>query len=59
MLKQAMEDVEKGEYGNKVIYGDLSNGGVAVGTFSDKLVTKEQQDEYNKYVEQIKDGKFL
>ena len=58
MLKEAMGDIEAGSYGNKVIYGDLSNGGVAVGTFSN-IVTAEQQATYLEYVEQIKDGSFL
>jgi basic membrane protein A len=58
MLKQAMEDVESGSYGNKVIYGDLSNGGVSVGTFS-SIVTSDQQSQYLEYVDQIKDGTFL
>lgn len=58
MLKQAMQDIEAGTYGNKVIYGDLSNGGVSTGTFS-SIVTSDQQAKYQEYVEQIKAGSFL
>ena len=58
MLKQAMKDVEDGVFGDKVIYGNLDNGGVSVGTFSN-IVTADQQKQYLDYVEQIKDGSFL
>ncbi|QOY60252.1 BMP family protein [Thermophilibacter immobilis] len=58
MLLQAMKDVEADSYGNKVINGDLSNGGVSVGTFS-SIVTTDQQAAYNGYVDQIKAGTFL
>ena len=58
MLLSAMKDVEADSYGNKTVYGDLSNGGVAVGTFSN-IVTSEQQAAYLEYVEQIKAGTFL
>ena len=58
MLKQAMKDVEDGVFGDKVIYGNLDNGGVSVGTFS-KIVTADQQKQYLEYVDQIKDGSFL
>ena len=44
--------------GDKVIYGNLDNGGVSVGTFS-KIVTADQQKQYLEYVDQIKDGSFL
>ena len=58
MLKQAMKDVEDGVFGDKVIYGNLDNGGVSVGTFSN-IVTADQQKQSLDYVEQIKDGSFL
>ena len=58
MLKESMQDVESGNFGNKVIYGDLSNGGVSTGTFS-SIVTDDQQKQYLEYVEQIKAGTFL
>lgn len=57
MLLEAMKDVESDSFGNKVIYGDLSNGGVSVGTFSN-IVTQEQQATYNTYVDQITAGTF-
>ena len=45
MLKESMQDVESGSFGDKVIYGDLSNGGVSTGTFS-SIVTDDQQKQY-------------
>ena len=57
MLLEAMKDVESDSFGNKVIYGDLSNGGVSVGTFSN-IVTQEQQATYNTYFDQITAGTF-
>ena len=53
-----MDDVVAGTYGNKTIYGDLSNGCLSVGTFSN-LVSEEVQAEYLDYVEQIKEGTFV
>ena len=58
MLKESMQDVESGSFGDKVIYGDLSHGGVSTGTFS-SIVTDDQQKQYLEYVEQIKAGTFL
>ena len=58
MLIEAMKDVEAGSYGNKVVYGDLSTGGVYVGTFSN-IVDADTQAKYLEYVEQIKAGTFL
>ena len=58
MLKESMQDVESGSFGDKVIYGVLSNGGVSTGTFS-SIVTDDQQKQYLEYVEQIKAGTFL
>ena len=58
MLEQSMKDVENDEFGNKVIMGDLSNGGVSVGTVS-KIVPSDVQDEYTTIVDQIKDGSFV
>ena len=59
MLKLAMEDVVAGSFGNKVIYGSLENGCLSVGAFNDELVSKEIQDTYMGYVEQMKAGTFL
>lgn len=58
MIKTAMEDVEKGEFGGKTVKGDLSNGGVYLGTFS-SIVSEEQKTQIEEYVEQIKNGSFL
>ncbi|MDF2869376.1 MAG: family transporter substrate-binding protein [Anaerocolumna sp.] len=58
MLKLCMEDLKNGTYGNKTIYGNLSNGSLSVGTFSDK-VTDDVKTKYLEYIEQIKDGSFI
>lgn len=59
LVKECMEAVEAGEYGNKTIYGNLDDGCLKVGTFSDKLASKEIQDKYMELVEQIKAGTFI
>lgn len=58
LVGQCMKDVENNSFGNKTIKGDLSNGCLSVGTFSNS-VTKEIQDEYLEYVNQIKAGTFI
>ena len=58
MISEAMADIEAGSFGNKVIKGDLSNGGVYVGTFSN-IVDADTQSKYQELVEQIKAGTFL
>ncbi|MDO4340666.1 MAG: BMP family protein [Eubacteriales bacterium] len=59
LVKECMEAVEAGEYGNKTIYGNLEDGCLSVGTFSDKIVSAEIQEKYMEYVEQIKAGTFI
>ncbi|MDC7287799.1 BMP family protein [Blautia schinkii] len=59
LVKECMEAVEAGEYGNKTVFGNLDDGCLKVGTFSDKLVSKEIQDKYMELVEQIKAGTFI
>lgn len=58
LVIQCMEDVENGEYGNKTIEGNLENGCLYVGTFSN-IVPEDVQNEYMEVVEQIKDGTFI
>ena len=58
MILSAMKDVEAGSFGNKIIKGDLDNGGVAVGTFSN-IVDQDTQAKYQEIVAQIKAGSFL
>lgn len=58
MLKLCMEDLKNGTYGNKTIYGNLSNGSLSVGTFSDK-VTDDVKTKYLEIIEQIKAGTFI
>ncbi|MDO4273878.1 MAG: BMP family protein [Eubacteriales bacterium] len=59
LVKECMEAVEAGEYGNRTIFGNLEDGCLQVGTFSDKLVSKEIQDKYMELVEQIQAGTFI
>src|SRR5690606_16274144 len=52
MIKLTMEDLKKGPYGNKAIYGNLDNGALSAGTFSD-AVPADIQAEYLAIVEKI------
>ncbi len=58
LVKTCMEDIEAGTFGNKTVYGDLSNGCLSVGTFS-SIVPEDIQKQYLEAVEQIKAGTFL
>ena len=58
MIKICMEDLKNGTFGNKTIYGNLSNGSLSVGTFSD-AVSKDTQAKYLEIIEKIKDGTFI
>ncbi len=58
MLGLCMNDVKEGTFGNKTIYGDLSNGALSVGTFS-SAVPADVQAKYLEIVETIKDGTFI
>lgn len=58
LLKACMKDVESGSFGNKTIYGNLSNGCLNVGTFS-SLVSDDIQAQYKEIIEQIKSGSFI
>lgn len=58
MIKICMEDVKNDTYGNKTIYGNLSNGSLSVGTFSE-AVPAEIKEQYLKIVEEIKEGTFI
>jgi basic membrane protein A len=58
LLKACMKDVESDSFGNKTIYGNLSNGCLNVGTFSD-LVSDDIQAQYKEIIEQIKSGSFI
>lgn len=58
MIKLTMEDLKNGTYGNKTIYGNLGNGALSVGTFSD-AVPADIQAEYLAIVEKIKAGTFI
>ncbi len=58
LLKACMKDVESDSFGNKTIYGNLSNGCLNVGTFSG-LVSDDIQAQYKEIIEQIKSGSFI
>ena len=58
LVKTCMEDIENGTFGNKTVYGDLSNGCLSVGTFS-SVVPEDIQKQYLEVVDQIKAGTFL
>lgn len=58
MLKLCMEDLKNGSYGNKTIYGNLSNGSLSVGTFSDKI-PEDVKTKYLEIIDQIKEGTFI
>ncbi len=58
MLGLCMKDVKEGTYGNKTIYGDLSNGALSVGTFG-VAVPEDIKEQYLEIVEQIKEGTFI
>lgn len=57
LIVQCMRDYEAGDYGNRTVLGDLSNGGVSVGTFS-SIVPEGVQEEYLKIIDQIREGRF-
>ena len=58
MIEQCLEDVENDSYGNKVVEGTIKNGAIKMGTFSEKLVSKDVQDKFAEYEKQIEDGTF-
>ena len=54
MFGEAMDQIEKGEYGDgKVIEANIDNGGVHLGSFSSK-VPEDVQKKVEEYTEQIK-----
>lgn len=59
MFGEAMDQIEAGDFGSgKVIEANMENGGVFLGTFSDK-VSQEIQDQIATYSEQIKAGSLI
>ncbi len=58
MIQICMEDLKNGTYGNKTIYGNLTNGALSVGTFS-AAVPEDIQKEYMAIIEKIKAGTFI
>lgn len=58
LLKQCMQAMEDGTFGNTIIYGTVENGCLSVGIFSSE-VPDEVKEAYLDYVEQIKNGTFI
>lgn len=58
MTSQVLSDLENGQFGKKVIKGDLSNGGVYVGTISDAIVSADVRQKFNDCVDMLKNGTF-
>ena len=58
MIGLCMQDVKDGKYGNKTVFGNLSNGALSVGTFSD-AVSADVKTEYLAAVDKIKAGTFI
>ena len=58
LISLCMQDIKSGSYGNKTIYGNLSNGCLSVGTFSD-AVSDDVKTQYLDIIDQIKDGTFI
>lgn len=58
-IDQAMDEIEGGSFGSgKVITGNMENGGVSLGKFSDK-VSADVQAKIKEYSDQIKSDSFL
>jgi len=58
LIEVCMKDYEAGSFGNKTVYGDLSNGCLSIGQFG-KNCPKDVQDKFLKIVEEIKNGTFI
>ena len=59
MIGQAMDEIESGKFGGGVaITGNMDNGGITLGKFSDK-VSQDVQDKIAEYSDQIKAGSFI
>lgn len=58
LIDVCMKDLAAGKFGNKTVYGDLSNGCLSIGQFG-KNCPQDVQDKYMKVVEEIKNGTFL
>lgn len=59
MIGQAMDEIESGKFGGGVaITGNMDNGGISLGKFSDK-VSQDVQDKIAEYSDQIKAGTFI
>lgn len=58
MIKLCMDDVKNNSFGNKTIYGNLENGSLSVGKFSDK-VPDEVKNKYLEIIDQIKSDNFI
>ncbi|MDW2800280.1 BMP family protein [Clostridium boliviensis] len=58
LLKACMKDVEADTFGGQTIYGDLGNGCLSIGSFSN-AVPEDIQTQYKEIVGQIQAGTFI
>lgn len=58
MVKNVLQEVEDGIFGNKTYTGTLANGSFKVGTISNKLVSADEAAKFKEYVEKINNGEL-
>lgn len=58
MIRASLKDVKAGTFGNKTLYGNLSNGTLSVGMFG-AAVSEDVKAKYLAAVEEIKAGTFI
>jgi len=58
LIALSFQAVEEGSFGGEVMYGSLQNGVLSAGGLSD-LVPAEKQEQYNTYIQQMKDESFM
>ncbi len=58
MIRACLKDVKAGTFGNKTLYGNLSNGTLSVGMFG-TAVSEDVKTKYLAAVEEIKAGTFI
>ncbi|MBQ0060088.1 MAG: BMP family protein [Lachnospiraceae bacterium] len=58
LLSLVLKSVADGTFKAEVTYGDLENGVLSIGALSDSL-SKDVQDKYLAYIEEMKNGTFM
>jgi len=59
MVRACMQAVENKTFGGEVIYGTMQNGCLSAGQINTSLVSKEIQEKYLSYIQQMIDGTFM